>query len=137
MKWKRTLIFAILLSIVPFVTVTACGPDFSPDVFVRRLRPDRPAEFAAGQLGLLLPTFPRADLIVAYRYLKGGTLDATERKAYQPTYTDSETETDQQWKEREKEDHEAEAPLKKWKELRAHSKVVPIEAGTDMRLRSI
>jgi hypothetical protein len=69
-----------------------CGPDFRADVFVRVNRPDRPAEYPKGKLGLLQPTFARADLLVAYRYLSGGTLDAEEQKGWQPTYDDDEPE---------------------------------------------
>lgn len=76
------LIFAIALL---FVEVQACGPDFFPDVFVRNLHADHPADYAAGKLGVLLPTYPRADLSVAYRYLNGGTLTPEEQRAYHPT----------------------------------------------------
>lgn len=111
----RTAIFAgFLLMVLPLVTVTACGPDFAPDVFVRKLRPDRPAEFAAGKLGLLLPTFPRTELIVAFRYLNGGSLSQTERKAYQPTYTYAEPEWSAQWDESKKEQKVA-SPFDKWR----------------------
>jgi hypothetical protein len=75
----------VLLVVLPLVSVEACGPDFYPDVFVRKMRPDNPKEYAAGKLGILLPTFPRADLIVAYRYLNGGTLTQAEQSAYTPT----------------------------------------------------
>ena len=75
---KRLLLLApfIIAILLPFLSVQACGPDFFPDVFVSKLRPDHPADYAAGKLGVLLPTFPRADLTVAYRYLNGGTLTA-------------------------------------------------------------
>jgi len=69
----------VLLFLMPFVTVQACGPDFFPDVFVRRIRPDNPKEYAAGKLGVLLPSYPRADLVVAYRYLNGGALTGAEQ----------------------------------------------------------
>ena len=84
---KRLLLLApfIIAILLPFLSVQACGPDFFPDVFVRKLRPDHPADYAAGKLGVLLPTFPRADLTVAYRYLNGGPLTAEEQRAYEPT----------------------------------------------------
>ena len=84
--------FAILL---PFITVQACGPFFFDDVFVRPLRPDHPKLFAQGKLGILLPTYPRADLTVAYRYLNGGTLTPEEQKAYKPTPSLSEIENEE------------------------------------------
>jgi hypothetical protein len=63
----------------------ACGPDFHPDTFVRTNRPDLPRQFVQGQLGLLQPGFAPADLLVAYRYLDGGTLDSSEQKGWAPT----------------------------------------------------
>ena len=84
--------------LMPILSAQACGPDFFPDVFVRRLRPDHPKQFAQGKLGILLPTYPRADLIVAFRYLNGGTLSPSERAAYHPLYTENEPELEQQWK---------------------------------------
>ena len=55
---KRPLAFAPLLiaAALPFVSVQACGPEFFPDVFVRKLHADHPAAYAAGKLGVLLPT---------------------------------------------------------------------------------
>lgn len=79
--WIAVLLFCVL---APFFAVEACGPDFFPDVFVRRLRPDQPKQFAQGKLGILRSTFPRDSLIVAYRYLNGGQLSAEEQKGYQP-----------------------------------------------------
>jgi len=76
----------------PFLSVQACGPFFFDDVFVRPLRPDHPKLFAQGKLGVLLPTYPRADLAVAYRYLNGGSLTPEEQKAYEPTQSLLETE---------------------------------------------
>jgi hypothetical protein len=70
---------------LPFFQVQACGPDFFPDVFVRNLHADHPDDYAAGKLGVLLPTYPRADLAVAYRYLSGGTLTPEEQRAFHPT----------------------------------------------------
>jgi hypothetical protein len=75
----------LLVVMMTFFTAQACGPDFYPDVFVRKLRPDHPKQYAAGKLGVMLPTYPRADLAVAFRYLNGGSLSAAEQKAYQPT----------------------------------------------------
>ena len=46
---------------------------------VLKLRPDNPKEFVEGKLGVLLPTFPRTDLVVAFRYLNGGHLSKVEQ----------------------------------------------------------
>ncbi len=83
---------ALALVLLPLFTAQACGPDFAPDVFVRKLRPDKPKEFAEGKLGILQPTFPREDLTVAFRYLNGGSLSASEQAAYHPTYSNVEPE---------------------------------------------
>jgi hypothetical protein len=85
---RRVLVLSLVILVgLPLITVQACGPDFSSDVFVRKMRPDNPKEFAAGKLGILLPTYPRADLIVAYRYLNGGALTPVEQAGYSPTET--------------------------------------------------
>ena len=76
--------------VLPLFTAQACGPEFFPDVFVHKLRPDEPKEYAQGKLGILLPTYPRKDLIVAYRYLNGGSLSPKEQHAYEPTWFRSE-----------------------------------------------
>ena len=95
---KRPLSLApLFVAIVfPFVSVQACGPFFEPDIFVHNLHPDHPADYAAGKLGILLPTYPRADLIFAWRYLNGAPPTREELEAYQPTYGFGETvpETD-------------------------------------------
>jgi hypothetical protein len=94
---RKSWIAAVMaLVLLPIFAVQACGPDFSPDVFVRKLRPDQPKEFAAGKLGVLLPTYPRMDLIVAFRYLNGGVLSVQEQAAYAPTYTEMELDMAQQ-----------------------------------------
>lgn len=85
MKKFSSIASLILFVVFPFVYVQACGPDFSPDVFVHQIHPDQPREYAAGKLGVLLSTYPRADLTVAYRYLNGGKLSPTEQKGYVPT----------------------------------------------------
>jgi hypothetical protein len=96
---KRHVVIACVVTaaMMPMFIAEACGPDFEPDVFVRKMRPDQPKEFAAGKLGVLLPTFPRADLAVAFRYLNGGELSATEQQAYTPTYSYLDREWQQQW----------------------------------------
>ena len=45
-RYLAALLVALL--VLPLVAVEACGPDFYPDVFVLKLRPDHPKEFAAG-----------------------------------------------------------------------------------------
>jgi hypothetical protein len=58
--------------VLPLFYARACGPDFGADVFIRPLRPDDAARYLSGKLGVLQPSYPRSDLIYAYRYLVGG-----------------------------------------------------------------
>ena len=52
----------------------ACGPFFPLTIFVQTKHPDLPLKnFAAGELGVLQPTYARSYLVVAYRYLTGGS----------------------------------------------------------------
>jgi hypothetical protein len=116
---NRSLVF-VLISISGFalVTVQACGPDFSPDVFVRTLQPDKPAKFAAGELGVVLPTYPRTDLTVAYWYLHGGRPDQMVEAAYSPTYSMGDPEWESQWDAQNAAQQAGDDPAAKWKKLR-------------------
>jgi hypothetical protein len=117
-RWYFSSLLLVLM--MTLFTAQACGPDFYPDVFVRKLRPDRPKEFAAGKLGVLLPTYPRADLAIAFRYLNGGALTEVEQQAYQPTES---YETEKEWEDRWRiEDAEAKKtidPAQNWMNARA------------------
>lgn len=110
----------LLLATMSLFTAQACGPDFSVDVFVRKLRPDNPKEFAAGKLGVLLPTYPRADLTVAFRYLNGGVLSPAEQQAYHPmdSYY-SEEEWAAKWQREEAEQKKVVDPAESWRIARA------------------
>ena len=116
---KRHVVIACVVAsaMMPLFLAEACGPDFEPDVFVRKMRPDLPREYATGKPGILLPTFPRTDLVVAFRFLNGGELSATEQQAYQPTYSDADPEWQQRWnmQQKEREQHD---PLATWKSER-------------------
>lgn len=135
---RRVLPMALVfLFAMPFVTVQACGPEFFPDVFVRRMRPDNPKEFAAGKLGILLPTYPRADLIVAYRYLNAGSLTVAEQTGYTPTesfYTEEEESA--KWQQEEEERKNAATPAMQWQKARAKYAEAK-EAPEQMRSRSV
>ncbi len=75
---------AAALLAMPFVVVQACGPDFSPDTFVRTTMPDDFHAFAAGHLGILQTGYDSNELAVAYRYLNGGALSKDEQQQYAP-----------------------------------------------------
>ena len=78
----RTLLAVILISsfLVLFPRPTgACGPFFSSAIFVYTKHPDFPLErFAAGQIGVLQPSYARSYLVAAYRNLMGEKLNAQE-----------------------------------------------------------
>lgn len=116
---NRRLFVAFALVLMPLFTAQACGPDFYPDVFVMKLRPDHPREFASGKLGVLLPTYPRADLTVAFRYLIGGNLSATERAAYQPTYAVDDPEGERQWNTPDAATGKQDDPAQAWQVVQA------------------
>jgi hypothetical protein len=94
---SRFALSLLVLVMMAVFTAQACGPDFYPDVFILKLRPDHPKEFAAGKLGVLLPTYPRADLTVAFRYLNEGVLTPAEQKAYNPVFAMSDPDLQQSW----------------------------------------
>lgn len=59
----------------------ACGPFFTEAIFVFTKHPDFPLEkFAAGNLGVLQPSFARSYLVAAYRNLSGTSLSTAEAK---------------------------------------------------------
>lgn len=59
----------------------ACGPFFPVTIFIQGKHPDLPlAKYAAGNLGVVQPSYARSYLVVAYRYFSGGTFTAAEQK---------------------------------------------------------
>ena len=85
LSWKRLAAAGVLAAAVPaamlWVGVRACGPDWEPEVFVSA-RPEKPALFADGHLGILQGSYYHVDLVVAYRLLSGGTLSDAEKASY-------------------------------------------------------
>ena len=62
-------------------TPQACGPSFNEAIFTFTVHPDFPLDhYAAGDLGVLPPTYARSYLFVAYRYLAGVGFDTEEQK---------------------------------------------------------
>lgn len=75
-------LLAVILVWLPVLPVLACGPFFRGAIFSYSRHPDFPLEsFAAGNLGILQPTYARSYLVVAYRHLAGVGLDADEQEA--------------------------------------------------------
>ncbi len=84
---KNTVAVRAIAVIISFVWLAApysyaCGPFFPQAVFTHKPHPDFPlADYAAGNLGVLQPTYARSYLYVAYRYLNGIGFDKNEQKA--------------------------------------------------------
>ena len=65
--------------------LSSCGPFLLTAVLTLSRQPDQPDnDFARGQLGILLPSYYRAYLAVAYRHLTGLGVSESERKAFFP-----------------------------------------------------
>ena len=83
---KKAMRFAIAgaLAVVLYVSSPAsgCGPFFPTTIFTTSHRPDEPLKlYAGGRLGVLMPTYSRSYLVVAYRYLGGTPLKTEEQIA--------------------------------------------------------
>jgi hypothetical protein len=61
---------------------SSCGPFFPGAIFVHRKHPGTPLQwYAEGHLGVVLPSFNRSYLVIAYRNFSGHPLSADEVKA--------------------------------------------------------
>jgi hypothetical protein len=70
------LVFAFIANALP------CGPAYLTPIFEYKHAPENPfANFAAGRLGIVKPSYNRSVLFAAYRYLNGGGFSAGEQKA--------------------------------------------------------
>lgn len=84
---RRELCFTALLLIFVLLAQTtmpvrACGPETIDPIFVFSYSPDLPfEEFAKGKLGILQSTFGRKTLVIAHRYLEGGTFTEDEQRS--------------------------------------------------------
>ncbi|HKQ09216.1 MAG TPA: hypothetical protein VJ464_29100 [Blastocatellia bacterium] len=88
--WRILLV--ILLAVGILLTTRpaqGCGPFVLRQVFTYEKHPDFPlTKFAAGELGVMQPTYARSYLVVAYRYFAGAVLDAAEQKAVTAVWDD-------------------------------------------------
>ncbi|MEP6818342.1 MAG: hypothetical protein ABJA18_02340 [bacterium] len=85
---KRNLgrsIFAIALLVALLFQAPvsfACGPFSLDAIFSFSVHPEYPLEkFAAGNIGIVQPSYARSYLYVAYQYLKGDRFDQTQQQA--------------------------------------------------------
>jgi hypothetical protein len=73
---------ALLVALTFAAPARASGPSLPTAVFIQTARPDSSLEdFTRGRLGVVLPTWTRSFLVVAYRQMEGGSFDADERRA--------------------------------------------------------
>jgi hypothetical protein len=74
------LILTIALIFQTAIPARACGPETIEPIFVFEHSPDLPFDdFVKGNLGVLQQTFGRKTLVIAYRYLSGGTFTGDEQ----------------------------------------------------------
>lgn len=84
MRWNRKVSVACLVIASLFLPRwgDTCGPFIPQAVFVRPHGPDRPMpSFAQGRLGIVLPRWHRAYLVIAYRYFEAKPLSAAEQRS--------------------------------------------------------
>ena len=80
-RMRGWLVVGVGLLVLRAPSIYGCGPWFDEAIFVPVAAPQTSqAEFASGKLGIVLPTMRRSYLIVAYRYLSGMRLSATQRR---------------------------------------------------------
>ena len=84
--WRQMIVFALSLSIAttlnPFPPAMACGPFTIDPIFVFRESPDLPFDdFTKGRIGIVRPGFGRKTLVIAYRYLNGGSFNEDEQQS--------------------------------------------------------
>jgi len=84
--WRRMIVFALSLSTATalnlFPPARACGPFTIDPIFVFRESPDLPFEdFTKGRIGIVRPGFGRKTLVIAYRYLNGGSFNEDEQRS--------------------------------------------------------
>src|ERR1051325_7611759 len=89
--WRLVPLVALLCAILgsPPRPQQACGPFSQDAIFTFSVHPDFPMErYAAGQLGVIQPTYARSYLTVAYRYFAGLPLAPEEQKAAASVWAD-------------------------------------------------
>src|SRR5690242_17314500 len=71
---------AVLLLLNYAAPASACGPWPTEPIFVFKESPDLPfTDFTSGKIGIVRPSLGRKTLVIAYRYLNGGSFTAEEQ----------------------------------------------------------
>jgi hypothetical protein len=80
---RRAIAFISLIALLIHsqTPARACGPSYLQPIFVFDTSPDPPfQEFVAGNIGIVKPSFGRKTLLIAYRYLNGGSFNSEEQQ---------------------------------------------------------
>lgn len=89
--WRKS-IFAVALLVAMLFQAPlafACGPFSIEAVFTFTKHPEYPLEkFAAGEIGILRPSYARSYLYVAYRYFSDGNFNPAEQQALDDLWKD-------------------------------------------------
>src|SRR5687768_12704765 len=79
---RRLIAISLAMILLNGTTAVACGPFTLEAIFVHTVHPTYPlAQFAAGRIGVIQPSYARSYLYTAYRYLSGMSFSASEQKA--------------------------------------------------------
>lgn len=89
----RSRIFSLLIvSLLLVTTAETCSPEFAGLIFTRKHGPDAPINaFTRGEIGIPLPGWQRAYLVVAYRYLAGKPLSQAEADSFADFWDEKKT----------------------------------------------
>ena len=89
-RWKKYCAAGLLVIFLYLSSPTSgCGPFFPQTYFITSRLPDYPLEpYAAGKIGIVLPTYARSYLVVAYRYFNGKPLTPAEQAAALKLWTE-------------------------------------------------
>lgn len=87
---RSTIVIALLLVVLlQAPPSSACGPFALEAIFSFSVHPEYPLEkYAAGDIGIVPPTYARSYLFVAYRHLNGDGFDQAEREALMELWHD-------------------------------------------------
>src|SRR5688572_25501530 len=86
---RRLIALFLMVILLNGMTALACGPFTLEAIFVHTVHPDYPlAQFAAGGIGVVQPSYARSYLYTAYRYLSGANFSPAEQKALVELWTE-------------------------------------------------
>src|ERR1051326_760713 len=80
---RRTLAISLvaLLLLNYAAPAIGCGPWAIEPIFVFKESPDLPfSDFTAGKIGIVRPSLGRKTLVIAYRYLNGGSFTGDQQQ---------------------------------------------------------